>query len=282
MSILPNIYYYISKSIIGSIFSKAINSCPNIILAYHGVQNIRHSNCINTEIFKNQMEYIKEEYDILPLDDLVQQHRKNVTRPTIAITFDDAYCNLLENAIPILSELSIPSTIYVPSKHIGGKNEWDKYSNEQILPILSEQALKALIRSNKNITLGSHTASHKRLCTLTKNEMESEIFGSKKSLEDMFGIQINSIAYPYGRRLDYDNNVLELVQKAGYHFALSTRFGRFLKEDERWQLPRVRVWDNDDMERFKMKLHGNYDWLSFKEDIAYILKSKHIVFTKKT
>ena len=63
------------------------------------------------------------------------------------------------------------------------------------------------------------------------------------------------------------------MEKSGYSFALSTRFGRHNEKDEKWHLRRVRVWQDDDLERFKAKLQGKYDWMCIKEDFAFRLRS---------
>ncbi len=272
MSNLHNTYFKISKSFFGRIIQRSMCFPPSIILGYHGVQSINHSNCVSVESFKEQMLYIKENFNVLPLHDLVEKNKNEKNLPSVAITFDDAYCNLLENALPILSDLNLPATIYVPLGYIGKKNEWDSLGHEQMLPIMSQEDLEYLVNNEDLIFIGSHTVNHSRLANLTSDQLLYEIRESKKGLEKKLGIDIDSIAYPHGSRLDYNSNVIDAVQKEGYHFALSTNFGRYFDEKEKWCLSRVRVWGSDDLERFKMKLHGNYDWLRLKEYMSYVLK----------
>ncbi len=39
----------------------------------------------------------------------------------LAITFDDAYVNLLDNALPVLAAYGLPATIFAPVNYLGKK-----------------------------------------------------------------------------------------------------------------------------------------------------------------
>jgi len=45
-----------------------------------------------------------------------------------AVTFDDAYRNVMENALPELQRRNIPTTIYVVPGALGGTPNWTDYS----------------------------------------------------------------------------------------------------------------------------------------------------------
>jgi peptidoglycan/xylan/chitin deacetylase (PgdA/CDA1 family) len=57
---------------------------------------------------------------VLPLDTLVARWLANerAPRPSVALTFDDAYLNNLEYAIPVLRKFGCPCTIFVPVGYI--------------------------------------------------------------------------------------------------------------------------------------------------------------------
>lgn len=65
---------------------------------------------VEPELFYRMMKWIKERYDIVSIDDLFSL--KNTKRKA-AVTFDDAYLSVINEAIPILIDLKIPSTIFV-------------------------------------------------------------------------------------------------------------------------------------------------------------------------
>ena len=46
------------------------------------------------------------------------------------IAFDDGYCNVGHNALPVLNELGFTATLYCVANQIGGSNRWDLQRGE--------------------------------------------------------------------------------------------------------------------------------------------------------
>lgn len=93
------------------------------ILLYHGItkqkkftgiQNYNGKHLYLGE-FEKQMKWIKDNCNIVSMDDVIKHHKKNVPylKGSVAITFDDGYKNVYDNAIPILKELNILTTFYI-------------------------------------------------------------------------------------------------------------------------------------------------------------------------
>ena len=116
-----NFFYLIARSPIGTLYKTVSSPQTNIILAYHGVQKEWHPRCIQTDLFIEHMKFIKKTGNVLPVNELVRDLGFNSKAHAIAVTFDDAYSNLMEDAIPVLAKMNIPATIYVPLKYIGKK-----------------------------------------------------------------------------------------------------------------------------------------------------------------
>ena len=99
------------------------------ILCYHRVVvDITHAEqeapcgmVISAETFRRQMELVRENYEALPLDEAVAMLRgeRSAKRPALAITFDDGYRDFHGLAWPILRELGLPATVFVPTAYIG-------------------------------------------------------------------------------------------------------------------------------------------------------------------
>src|SRR5690606_3680562 len=67
--------------------------------------------------FARQMQYVASRYNVIAMQDLVrfvEEGRPLPPRP-ILITFDDAYVDFAENAWPILRQLGLPATLFVPT-----------------------------------------------------------------------------------------------------------------------------------------------------------------------
>jgi peptidoglycan/xylan/chitin deacetylase (PgdA/CDA1 family) len=105
------------------------------ILMYHRIapendswlKNNRSTKPLNPKIFDAQLSYISKNYEILSLEKLTQyiRERKPLPKKAIVVTFDDGYKDNYLYAYPILKKYNIPSTVFLPTGHIGtGKLLW--------------------------------------------------------------------------------------------------------------------------------------------------------------
>jgi peptidoglycan/xylan/chitin deacetylase (PgdA/CDA1 family) len=60
-------------------------------------------------------------YEFISLDEILNRYEHNVKGKFIALTFDDGYRDNLELALPILSQLGVPFTVYVTTDILDGK-----------------------------------------------------------------------------------------------------------------------------------------------------------------
>jgi len=103
-----------------------------IILLYHRVgELISDPQSLNvTEYnFEEQLIYLKQNYCIISLDDLISDIKnKRVRNRSVVITFDDGYQDNAINAFPILKRHNIPATFFITSGLLDSKNEywWDE------------------------------------------------------------------------------------------------------------------------------------------------------------
>lgn len=99
------------------------------ILAYHRVvadietaeQNAYYGVVVSAPTFRRHCEILREKYDVVSFktaaDYLAGEYKP--ARPLAVITFDDGYLDFYEEAFPILSEMGLPSTVFVPIDLIG-------------------------------------------------------------------------------------------------------------------------------------------------------------------
>lgn len=76
---------------------------------------------ISAASFRKHCELIRDRYDVVPLG-TIPDHQKNAgksSRPFAAITFDDGYLDFYDEAFPILRDLGLPATVFLPTDYIG-------------------------------------------------------------------------------------------------------------------------------------------------------------------
>lgn len=170
------------------------------------------------------------------------------------MTFDDAFASVAERARPILDELGLPGTVFVPTRFVDdgiplywdGIDRWRGGLHDSELRAATWEQLRDLAESGWEV--GSHTIGHPRLTGLDDDALAHELGGSKEAVERATGAACRSIAYPYG---DVDDRVAEFALAAGYSAgaALPARWGT----ESLLEWPRVGVYHEDSQRRFRLK-----------------------------
>ncbi len=111
--------------------------------------------------------------------------------------------------------------------------------------------------------LGAHGVSHNAFSALTSSELEGELIESKKTLNEIGDAAVNAVAYPFGGKTSFNENVLNAVASSGYLCGMTMLRG-FNSEIDIIKSPLVlRRFDTNDL--YGGKSHVNYVQL-FDED----------------
>jgi peptidoglycan/xylan/chitin deacetylase (PgdA/CDA1 family) len=176
-------------------------------------------------------------------------------RKTLAVTFDDAFDSVRTRAAPILAELGLPATVFVPTDWPGRKpmhwpeiEHWVGTRFEPELTPMTWDDLRALAGAGWEI--GAHTCSHPRLPEVDPDRLRHELAESRAVCEREMGQPCRSIAYPFGHA---DDRVRAATAAAGYEVAAGLSPGAWVARD-RFDWPRVGVWHGEAQRRFLMKV----------------------------
>lgn len=94
------------------------------------------------------------------------------------------------------------------------------------------------------IELGGHTVSHAILSKLAPDEAEREIREGRESLERNLGREIQTFAYPWGRRWDFDEAAERAVTRAGFQTAVTMHAGTNRPDTPPTRLHRLAIDEN--------------------------------------
>jgi len=126
-------------------------------------------------------------------------------------------------------------------KRISAICESDRKKEDQAksVPLTWEQVKEM---SRNGIEYGSHTVTHPILSSLEGNELESELVTSKKTIEDVIGKPVETIAYPVGMDYAFNNKVIKVAEKAGYILGLSYIHGtNYINSLDHFKVKRMHV-----------------------------------------
>ncbi len=98
------------------------------------------------------------------------------------------------------------------------------------------------ILKNNGITIGAHTMNHAILSRLSLSEAHKEINGSIKTVSERAGMKLPvHFSYPNGRKEDFNDDIVELLEKEECASATTTIFGVNNKTTNRFRLKRIPV-----------------------------------------
>ncbi len=232
--------------------------CRISILMYHQVgvfapMKAHRANYCDYRRFAAQMAFLHHfRYRVLALDDALRCLRGGRATPprAVVLTFDDAYVNFLDYALPALQRYGFPATVYAISGYLGRNAEWFAKDPGRPVPgLMSGEELRE-IRA-QGMSVGSHTATHLKLGELSPEAQRRELAVSKAALEDVLGNEVRHLCYPYG---SFDMSTLHGARDAGYASATTCLRGAAGPSDHPLVLPRKGISYGDNLLGYFWKL----------------------------
>ena len=252
-----------------SFFPALLSQKELVILTYHSVGLDSDFFIVKPRDFIRQMEYLKSNYAIVPLADLLECIGKEgrPARGIVSISFDDGYEDFYTDVYPFLRKHKLPATVFVATGYVG--KEWPFVKSHP--KILTWEQIEEI--SDNNIEIGAHTVTHPNLQKEKPEEAIYEIVKSKGEIEKHLGRSVRFFSYPFGK---YTSQVLEIVEKAGFEAGVGG-MGTVHKDSNIFALNRVRVDRSTTFLQFKARLTKAVDWSTGIEQTVRKLLRRHQV-----
>ena len=149
---------------------------------------------MSEEAFRAQMAFLARHRNVVPLQALVQG-RPRGRKPTVAITFDDAYRSVLHVAAPILLSSDWPARC--SSRRDGSVRRTDGSSRRRApLAIMDPSELRAV--DELGIIAESHGHAHLNYADAEHAAVEGDVEASVQALGEILGRRPRYLAYPFG------------------------------------------------------------------------------------
>lgn len=209
------------------------------ILLYHhiGISPIDSRYYVPPEKFEQEIKVLYNlNYTSITVEMLVQAITLGRELPAhpILITFDDGHADNYTNAFPIMQKYGFTGVLYIVTNYLG------------VQGYLNRDQVLEMYRAGWEV--GSHTMNHYDLTKLTPEQQSREIAGSKKKLEDVLGIDILTIAYPFGAK---NKSILGAARAAGYIAAMGAEGYTDSQGDwNLFNLQRVEIKSSEDAKTF--------------------------------
>jgi len=192
-----------------------------VILQYHHVNDTTpKSTSITPAQFEVHLKYLEEHsFNVVPLSQLMEKIKSQqpLKDKTVAITFDDAYVDILTQAKPLLDQFNYPYTIFVNPAIISRNSP----------SYLSWAQLKAL--GDEGVIIANHGYEHDSITRITDNLTQAQwltkqtklLLKSEEIIKEKTGQSWRYYAYPYGeyspaiQNWTKENNFIAFSQQSG-------------------------------------------------------------------
>ncbi len=185
-------------------FASAFENDHDAVLLYHsvgGVPGIDYKWDVPVSVFRDQIRQLSARYELVDLETVATT--RDPSQKRVAITFDDGFRNVYENAIPVLEEFDAPATLFVCPAFIDDENidklrdRHDLGASAHDISLTTEQLRE--LAADDRFTIGNHSYSHPNLSTISeRSDIEAEVTGAKHWLENRLDVSIDCFSYPYG------------------------------------------------------------------------------------
>ena len=177
--------------------------------------------------FTETMKWLKNNTEILSIDDLIDviNYKKALARPSTLITFDDGYIDNYILAYPVLNQLKIPATFFIPTSQIITRQLgwWDN------IAYLIKKSRKSLISYNDDIvSLENHDAAIRLFQKNMKTRPYEETADLLLKLSEACDVSLPDIETQSKELMTWDqirevsNHGIEIGSHTNSHRVLST------------------------------------------------------------
>lgn len=182
--------------------------------------------------------------------------------PSVCFTFDDAFDNLVANALPALREHRAPSIVFAVTGNLGRTPAWDVAEEhpEAHERCMTEEVVREVV-SDGLTRFGSHSHTHPRLGTLPAREVREEGRTSMERLVAITGGPVVDLAFPHGSTSDAANDALFAAGYRRLHTLEPRRVVRGPGPDGRSVVGRFLMDPGAWPAEFRLTCAGAYEWL---------------------
>ena len=198
------------------------------IFMYHWIREdtgdyMYPENMVRPSSLEEQVKYIAENnFDSIFISDLdnIYEYKK-----PIALTFDDGWLDVYIHMFPLAQKYNVKFTMYVITGEIGNNG----YCNMEQLKEMQKSGL---------VDIQSHTVTHPYLADLSYEKQKQELSESRRHLKEEYGIESNTICYPFGSR---NENTVSLAKEIGYTYGLDMDGGVYYTNihTNLYKIPRI-------------------------------------------
>jgi len=213
-----------------------------VVFMYHRFGDGRFpSTNITIEQFEAHLQEITSGgYNVVSLPEVVGAFRRKEALPdrTIALTVDDAYLSVYQEAWPRLRRAGLPFTLFTSTGPLD-RGLADYMNWEQVRELAAA-----------GVTIGNQTVSHAHLPDLSEEQVRRELEHSNRRFSEELGFVPRLFAYPFG---EFGQRERVLTEAVGFEAAFGQHSGVAHANEDLFGLPRFALNERyGSLQRFRL------------------------------
>ena len=226
------------------------------VLMYHKVSlKTGDALTVTTAQLKSQLEWLRtEEFQFITCAALLAalETGKEISPRAVLVTFDDAYLDNYELALPLLQQLGVPAAIFIPTDYIGKTSSWDS----DACPLMNAEQLRATVA--QGFELGLHSHQHTNYRAMTAESLAHDVRACVATMRNLGLPYVSALSYPYGKRPKTAGDrsaMLDAFREAGVKaaFRIGNRINPLPLRD-RFEINRLGVRGDESLAAFRRKI----------------------------
>ena len=233
----------IGTLLVGAAAAKA-SEVKVLVLLYHEINdNPQTAFELSTIDFQDQMNYLRDNgyipLSMVDFENLMARKNSKMdrTKKYVLITFDDGCKSVNDNALPILTKLNFPATLFIVSG---------------VLDTTGYMTTEQVKQASTKFDIGNHTMNHNWLPGLSYDEQYESFVTANGILENIIGRPVNTIAYPYG---DYNADTVIAAKETGLNRGFLCNDGKASSIGNPMLTNRQIIWRGITIREFKILLN---------------------------
>ncbi len=196
------------------------HSFPVVVLYHHLVSERPHPMGIPTDVFLEQLRFLKRHYRVVSLSSaLAMLESGRVEEPVVVLTFDDGYGDNFLNLRAALRAEPAPVTLFVCPRLIEEHRAFPADVDDR-RPEFSPLTVDELRRlaAEDGVEIASHTRTHFDCASTDRAKLEDEIAGSREDLERIIGRPVTNFSFPWGLPNNMSEPAREIATRSYTHY----------------------------------------------------------------
>jgi peptidoglycan/xylan/chitin deacetylase (PgdA/CDA1 family) len=260
------------------------------VLCYHRVlpwlkERAKPIYTLTPEEFANQMAFLAGAgFQSLSLDEYANFANGWAEPPPrcVLVTFDDGYADIYHNAWPIAACYGIKLNLFLCTGLIEGTipptygelAAEAKFHREQYPDLWRPMTWSEIERmTDSGVGIGFHSHTHRNYGRMTAVEIAEDLATGLSLLESRVNLYPRAFAFPGGSSGTYNSEVVSFLRSRGLKLLFTTHLGRTRLGSDEILFSRLVIYQDDDLEVFRRKLFGAYDWLGKARSFDQSLRS---------